>query len=133
MIFSTASFCLKSNTWKMALCSESTGSSTAPWRAISAMIRSPAQTRVSLLASATTAPRRTAASVASRPAAPTMADITQSAGRAPASATAVAPAATSTPVPLSAAFRSLYLPASPITAWRGRSRFACSASSGTLL
>ena len=45
----------------------------------------PAQTRLSLLASATIAPRRTAASAGARPAAPTMAAITQSAARAAAS------------------------------------------------
>ena len=53
----------------------------------------PAQTRLSLLASATSAPRRTAARVGASPAAPTMADITQSAGRAPASSSAVGPGA----------------------------------------
>ena len=80
MIFSMASGRSVSSTWKIALCSESTGSKVAPLRAISPIIRAPAQTRVSLLARPTTAPRRTAARVASRPAAPTMADMTQSAG-----------------------------------------------------
>ena len=72
--------------WKIALCSESTGSSTAPLRAhLGSISSAPAQTRHSLVASATMAPRRTAASVGSRPAAPTIAAITQSAGRAAAS------------------------------------------------
>ena len=57
-----------------------------------AMNRAPAQTRHSLLASATMAPRRTAASVGASPAAPTMPAITHSAGRAAASTTASAPA-----------------------------------------
>ena len=54
--------------------------------ATSAISSAPAQTRHSLVASATIAPRRTAVSVGPRPAAPTIAAITQSAGRAAASA-----------------------------------------------
>ena len=49
------------------------------------MKKSPAQTRHSLLASATVAPRSTAASAGFNPAAPLTAAITQSAGRAAAS------------------------------------------------
>src|ERR1700760_4847239 len=63
MILVTLARWSKSNTWKMALCSESTGSSVALWRATAAMNRSPADTRHSLLASATVAPRSTAARV----------------------------------------------------------------------
>src|SRR3546814_16188328 len=48
-----------SSTWKMALCSESTGSSCEQQRFTSAVIRLPAQTRVSLLASPTKLPWRT--------------------------------------------------------------------------
>ena len=53
----------------------------------------PAETRHSLLASAVQVPCRTAASVGLRPAAPTIAAITQSAGRLAASISASAPAA----------------------------------------
>ena len=65
-------------------------------------ITSPAQTSASLLASATTAPRRIAAKVAARPAAPVIAAMVQSAGSAAASTTASGPAAVSIPVPDSA-------------------------------
>ncbi len=106
MIFSMLSGRSKSNSWKMALCSESTGSRVAPAAATSRIISWPAETRHSLLASATTAPRRTAASVGRRPAAPTIAAITQSAGIKAASITASGPAAASTPLPESAAFNS---------------------------
>ena len=104
-IFSTRSGRSKSKTWKMALCSESTGRSVAPPRAAAAIIASPAHTRHSLLASATTAPRRRAAMVGARPAAPTMAAITHSAGRAAASTSASGPAATRTGAPSSSALR----------------------------
>ena len=67
--------------WKIALCSESTGSTVAPVAAALRMNSAPAQTRHSLLASATVAPRSTAASVGFSPAAPLIAAITQSAGR----------------------------------------------------
>ena len=52
--------------WKIALCSESTGSTVAPDAAAVRMNTAPAQTRHSLLASATVAPRLTAASVGFR-------------------------------------------------------------------
>ncbi len=52
--------------WKIALCSESTGSTVAPALAAARMNRPPAQTRHSLLASATVAPRSIAASVGFR-------------------------------------------------------------------
>ena len=54
------------NAWKIALCSESTGSTVAPAAAARRMNSAPAQTRHSLLASATVAPRSAAASVGSR-------------------------------------------------------------------
>ena len=66
------------------------------------MKKSPAQTRHSLLASATVAPRSTAASAGFSPAAPLTAAITQSAGRAAASMMALSPAPHSMPVPASA-------------------------------
>ncbi len=91
--------------WNKALCSESTGSTVAPAAAARRMNRSPAQTRVSLLASATMAPRSAAASVGLSPAAPVIAPITHSAGRCAASTTASSPAAASMPVPASASLR----------------------------
>ena len=75
--------------WKIALCSESTGSTVAPAAAARRMNSAPAQTRHSLLASATVAPRSAAASVGLRLVAPVIAAITQSAGRCAASTTAV--------------------------------------------
>ena len=70
------------------------------------MKKSPAQTRHSLLASATVAPRSTAASAGFNPAAPLTAAITQSAGRAAASTIALSPAPHSVRVPASASFNS---------------------------
>ena len=66
----------------------------------------PAQTRHSLLASATVAPRLTAASVGFNPTAPLTAAITQSAGRSAASITAASPLAAWMPVPDSASLSS---------------------------
>src|SRR6476661_1221599 len=71
-----------------AECSESTGSSAVRYLATSRMKIGPAETRHSLLASAVQVPWRTAASVGLRPAAPTIAAITQSAGRLAASTNA---------------------------------------------
>ena len=82
--------------WNIALCSESTGSTVAPALAARRMNRPPAQTRHSLLASATVAPRSMAASVGFNPTAPLIAAITQSAGRCAASTNAASPAAAST-------------------------------------
>ena len=106
MIASTLSALSKSKTWKMALCSESTGTIRAPNFLMSAIMISPAQTRHSLLARPMVAPRRIAAIVGSSPAAPTIEAMTQSAGRLAASTTADGPAATSMPVPSSASARS---------------------------
>ena len=85
--------CPTPSAWNSALCSESTGRMQAPAFAARCMKKSPAQTRHSLLASATVAPRSTAASAGFSPAAPLTAAITQSAGRAAASMTALSPAA----------------------------------------
>ena len=87
----------------MALCSLSTGRKRAPCFLASAVASAPAQTSASLLASATSAPRRMAASVGASPAAPTIAAMTHSAGRIAASTTASGPAATSMPLPSSSA------------------------------
>ena len=103
---STASRWRGSKTWKMALCSESTGSSTPPDSWTASINSCPAQTSASLLARATMAPRRAAASVGASPANPTTAAITHSAGRAAASLTASGPAAAVVEDPESAAFRS---------------------------
>ena len=70
------------------------------------MKKSPAQTRHSLLASATVAPRSTAASAGFNPAAPLTAAMTQSAGRAAASMIALSPAPHSVRVPARASFSS---------------------------
>ena len=66
--------------WNRALCSESTGRTVAPAAAARRMKRPPAQTRHSLLASATIPPRSAAASVGRSPAAPVIAPITHCAG-----------------------------------------------------
>ena len=100
-IFSTASRLPSAMDWKMALCSESTGSSVAPCSRTARSITSPAQTSASLLASATARPRRMAASVAGSPAAPVMAAIVQSASSDAASITACSPQAVRTSVPAS--------------------------------
>ena len=74
--------CPRPCAWKIALCSESTGSSVAPASRTARSITSPAQTSASLLASAIAPPRRIAASVVGRPAAPVIAAMVQSAGSA---------------------------------------------------
>ena len=76
----------------------------APAFAARCMKKSPAQTRHSLFASATVAPRSTAASAGFNPAAPLTAAITQSAGRDAASIIALSPAPHSVRVPASASF-----------------------------
>ena len=65
--------------WKTALCSESTGKSLTPRAREAAVIRRPAITSVSLLASATVRPAWIAAMVGSSPAPPTRAETTMSA------------------------------------------------------
>ena len=65
--------------WKIAECSESTGTISAPQRSASSMTISPAQTRVSLLARPIRFFARMAASVGFSPTMPTTAVITQSA------------------------------------------------------
>jgi len=62
----------------MALCSLSTGKSTAPERLVASINSSPDMTKASLLASNTRLPAFTASSVGTSPAAPTIAAITVS-------------------------------------------------------
>src|SRR6185437_1008030 len=104
-------------------------------RAVTArcMKKSPAQTRHSLLASATVAPRSTAASAGFNPAAPLTAAMTQSAGRAAASMIALSPAPHSVPVPASASCRSPSRLGSAMAAKRAWNSFASFARSPTLL
>jgi hypothetical protein len=97
------------------------------------MKKSPAQTRHSLFASATVAPRSTAASAGFNPAAPLTAAMTQSAGRAAASMTALSPAPHSVRVPANAAFSSESRSGSPMAANRAPNSRASFASAGTLL
>ena len=127
IIFATADGSRISSAWKMALCSLSTGRMVAPPARAAAKTGSPAQTRLSLLAIAITPPRASAAMVAGRPAAPTMAAMVQSAGRLAAAITASGPAATWISVPASASFKALYCEGSASTAWRAFSRRACAA------
>ena len=83
--------------WKMALCSESTGTISAPQRAASAITSSPAQTSVSLFASAMRFFCAMAASVGSRPTLPLTAVTTVSAcGSCAASSRPSGPSATRT-------------------------------------
>ena len=104
----------------------------APAFAARCMKKSPAQTRHSLLASATVAPRSTAASAGFKPAAPLTAAITQSAGRAAASITALSPAPHSVRVPASASFSSDRRAGSAMAANRAPNSFASFASPCTL-
>src|SRR5215472_17356428 len=79
MMRATALFQFSCSDWKIAECSESTGTTVPPaFRAVSSRA-GPAHTRLSLLARATRAPRRAAVSVGERPAAPTIDDITHEA------------------------------------------------------
>src|SRR5262249_35227366 len=97
------------------------------------MNRPPAHTSVSLLASATIAPRSAAASVGLRPAAPVIAPITHSAGRSAASIKPLSPAAASIPVPASAPLRSPKAAGSATAAKRAPSSRASAASAAALL
>ncbi len=80
MMRSTARPLRSAMAWKMALCSESTGSKVAPASRTARSITSPAQTSASLLASAMAPPRWIAASVDGSPAAPVIAAMVQSTG-----------------------------------------------------
>src|SRR6185437_6618695 len=104
-------------------------------RAVTArcMKKSPAQTRHSLLASATVAPRSTAASAGFNPAAPLTAAIIQSAGRAAASMIALSPAPHSMRVPAKASFKSASRPGSATAANRAPNSFASLARPSTLV
>ena len=73
--------------WNTALCSESTGSTVACAAAARRMNRSPAQTKHSLLAMATVAPRSAAASVGFKLAAPVIAQAATPTTKATAGAT----------------------------------------------
>ena len=111
----------------MALCSLSTGRMVAPPVRAMASTGSAAQTRVSLLAMASTPPLARAAMVAGSPAAPTMAAMVQSAGRLAAAITASGPAATWVSVPARASLSLAYCAGSASTAWRARKRRAWAA------
>ena len=77
-ILCSSPFPLPVRHWKMAECSESTGTISAPFSFARAMTRSPAQTSVSLLARAMRFFASIAASVGRRPTAPDTAVTTQS-------------------------------------------------------
>ena len=77
-IFFSSPFFLPIRHWKMAECSLSTGTISAPWVFAAAMTSSPAQTSVSLLARAMRFFARMASSVGRRPIAPETAVTTQS-------------------------------------------------------
>ena len=102
-----------------------------PWAAQVRVTRSPAQTMLSLLASASTPPCWASLSPGASPAAPTIADIAQSTGSDAAASSASGPAAAAMPLPRSASSSSARRSASTVTAARARSRRACSASSST--
>ncbi len=99
---STAATSSPISAWKTAECSLSTGRIVAPWARAVAIRSGPAQTRLSLLASASVVPCSSALRPGASPAAPTIPDMIQSAGRAAASRSAAGPAAASTPEPASA-------------------------------
>ncbi len=127
-IRSTAPWLPSAIAWKIALCSESTGSSVAPASRTACSITSPAQTNASLLASATAPPRRIAASVLGNPAAPVIAAMVQSAGSVAACTTACGPAPAAVPVPARSRSNSGRPAGSAMTASSAPSRRACSAS-----
>ena len=77
-IFLSSPFFLPIRHWKMAECSESTGTISAPFSSARAITMSPAQTRVSLLARAMRFLWSIAAKVGRRPTAPETAVTTQS-------------------------------------------------------
>src|ERR1700677_557231 len=105
----------------------------APAFAARSMKKSPAHTRHSLFASATVAPRSTAASAGFSPAAPLTAAMIQSAGRAAASMMALSPAPHSMRVPARASFNSASRPGSATAANRAPNSFASLARSSTLV
>ncbi|MGY4240727.1 hypothetical protein ACVIIZ_002135 [Bradyrhizobium sp. USDA 4523] len=123
----------EASAWNSALCSESAGRMQAPAFLARSMKISPAQTKHSLLASATVAPRSTAASAGFSPAAPLTAAITQSAGRAAASIIALSPAPHSVRVPASASFSSESFAGSAMAANRAPNSLASLARPSTLL
>ena len=96
-------------------------------RATSCMNSEPAHTSTSLLASATMTPRRIAASVGARPAAPTIPAMTHSAGRSAASTSAAGPLAASMPGPGERLLQRGVSAGSATAAKRAPRRRACSA------
>ena len=108
--------------WKIALCSLSMGTSSAPPDSTARISRGPAVTADSLLASSRRLPAAAAARVERRPAAPAIAAMTIGASGSAASATiASAPASTRTPEPAARrrAARSAAASGSSSTAIRG--------------
>ncbi len=132
MMRSTAPMSSPVSAWKIAECSLSTGRMVAPCAIASASKSGPAVTRLSLLASASVLPWRSARKPGTRPAAPTIALITQSAGRSAASAMASGPAAAATPDPASRSRSSARSEASAQTATSARNSRDISASRATL-
>ena len=119
--------------WKMAECSESTGTISAPFSLARSITSSPAHTRVSLLARAMCLPPSMAARVGRSPATPTMAVTTVSAwGRAAASSSPSGPDSTLVPVSASRTRKSAAAPSSTATASWGLNRRACSSARSTL-
>jgi hypothetical protein len=119
----------------MALCSLSMGRSTAPEERTASMSNGPAMTRDSLLASNSRLPARAAASVERKPAAPTIAAMTQSASRRVAiSSSTLSPARTRVPgaeLPRRSV-RSRAAASFAKAAYGGCQRRICSASFATL-
>ena len=119
--------------WKMAECSLSTGTISAPQRADSLMTSSPPQTRVSLLARAMRFFSWMAAKVGSRPIMPTTAVSTVSAsGRVAASNRPVRPEATRVLVSAMRVFKSAAADSSQHTASFGWNLRTWSSSCATL-
>ena len=111
--------------WKMAECSESTGTISAPYFCAVSMTSSPAQTNVSLFASAIRFPARIAASVGLSPATPTTA-VTTVPPMVAASVSAAAPPATRIFVSASRTAKSSAAVSSAIATMRGLNFRACS-------
>ena len=119
--------------WKMAECSLSTGTISAPQRSASLITSSPAQTSVSLLAKAIRFFSRMAANVAFNPTMPTTAVTTVSAsGITAASTRASVPANTFTDVSCKRTASSFAAASSVITARRGRNFRHCASIRSTL-
>ena len=119
--------------WKIAECSESTGTISAPHFWARSITNSPAQTKVSLLAKAMRLPESMAASVGLNPAMPTIAVTTASAsGTVAASKSASAPPKTLVCVSASRTFRSAPADSSTATTSLGLNFLACSSANAVL-